>query len=386
MNVLFLTAWYPTAENQGYGVFIKEHAKAIQSASNELVVLAVLSLYSKSFFEIRVNDFQDESGIRTVEILIHSRFRDAIYHLIPFQNRIAFHYYKKLISKDFVPEIIHSNVIFPAGTTGRYFQKKLHLPHVITEHWSKIESALSKFYLSRSIQKSFQEADAVLPVSNYLKSNILKLLPGLQSQKFHVVPNVIDSETYFYKPKLHSNETVKFCAVATWATKKIPDKMPELFMEALNIVQKSIHQKIVLTMVGSGDRVKELRKMQLNYPVEFVGYRSKSEIADILHQSDFMLHASAMETFGIVVAEALMTGTPVVCSNVGALPELVDETNGILCENTLNDWVLGIEKALNAEFNHKKISEAVAHKFSYHSIGEQINEVYQQIVDQPKSF
>jgi len=68
-------------------------------------------------------------------------------------------------------------------------------------------------------------------------------------------------------------------------------------------------------MIGGGDRVDELKKLcdQQPYKIEFLGYQTKEEIALILQNSDFLVHASTIETFGVVLVEAMMTGTPVIC-------------------------------------------------------------------------
>jgi glycosyltransferase involved in cell wall biosynthesis len=74
-----------------------------------------------------------------------------------------------------------------------------------------------------------------------------------------------------------------------------------------------------------------------------------------------------------------MTGTPVICSNVGALPELVNDSNGVLCENYLADWIAGIEKALNSVFDLKQISENVKDHYNYQEIGKEIASVYKEL-------
>ena len=121
MKVLFITSWYPTKNNPNFGIFVKEHAKAIQTTDVELIVLAVVIERSNSFFRINIRNYQDDSGFQIVEILISSRFRDLIYHIIPLQNRIAYHFFNKQIAQEFNPDIVHSNVVFPAGMIGDFF-------------------------------------------------------------------------------------------------------------------------------------------------------------------------------------------------------------------------------------------------------------------------
>ena len=382
MKVLFLTSWYPSPENQAFGIFVKEHAKAVHTiASAEIIVFAFLFVRSGDLFSMNKRDYVDENGIRTFEITIKSRFRDVFYHLMPFQKRMAYRYFKKNISPDFQPDIIHSNVVFPSGIIGDYIAKKIKKPHIITEHWSKIASVLQKPYLSTLARNSYKHAAFILPVSDFLKSRILQLIPGLSSEKLISIPNIIDGQTFKFDKKDISSSEIRFCAVATWATKRIPDKTPELFIEALNILAKKTEKSIHLTMIGGGDRISELKALadKQDYPIDFTGALSKPEIARILQKTNFLVHASTIETFGVVTAEALMTGTPVICSNVGALPELVNDTNGVLCENTVESWLNGVEKALATSFDNQKIAESVRNKFSYKSVGQKIEEVYKSI-------
>ena len=81
-----------------------------------------------------------------------------------------------------------------------------------------------------------------------------------------------------------------------------------------------------------------------------------------------------------MVVEALLTGTPVVCSNVSALAELITPSNGILCENNVEDWVRGLKQAINSEFDRKQIAIDVKNKYDKKNIGIAINTVYQELV------
>jgi glycosyltransferase involved in cell wall biosynthesis len=161
----------------------------------------------------------------------------------------------------------------------------------------------------------------------------------------------------------------------------VPDKQPELFIEALAKLQNRIDKKIELTMVGNGNRVPELKALcqSLNLNVDFVGYKTKPQIAEILYKSDFFLHASKVETFGVVVVEALMTGTPVICSAVGGLPELIDDSNGVLCENTVDDWEEAVTKSIRKLFVSRFISDNIVDNYSYNRIGGVINRIYRSI-------
>jgi len=381
MKILYLTSWYPTKKNPTVGIFIKEHAKAIHLAGNELVVIAILIETSKSLFNKKVLDYIDENGIRTIEIQLSSQFKDILYHLIPIQYFICKQTYNNLFSKNFSPDIIHSNVIFPAGIIGSWLANDLKKPHVITEHWSRINGLLRKPILSNWAKIAYKNASKIVPVSRFLQNRISNLIPEIEEIKFSVVGNIVDSSTFKYKKKTNLDNTIQFCAIATWANKKVADKLPELFIEALSKVQTNENRHLKLIMIGGGDKVEELKLLceKNNLDTEFTGYLDKTQIAEHLQKSNFFVHASTVETFGVVTAEALLCGTPVICSNVGALPELVNDSNGVLCENILECWVNGLNRIIKYEFNTQEIAENVSNKFSTEEIGKQITSIYREL-------
>jgi len=381
MKILFFTAWYPSEINPNFGVFIKEHAKAIQTTDNEIVVLAIVIHRSKCLWEKTTKDFVDENGIRTILIEITTCFRDIAYHAIPLQYWIVKRTFRKL-QPAFNPDIVHSSVIFPAGIIGNWLSKKLKKPHIISEHFSGIARTLRIPIISYWAKKAYQKATYILPVSTYLKENLIALMPVLKKNNIQVIPNIIDEQLFVYKEKSAVSDKITLCSIATWNKYKKPAKQPELLIDAVSALQKEVDKEIILIMVGGGDKLDELKERCKEKKVNaiFTGYLAKSEIVKKLHEADFFVHPTLIETFGVVVAEALFIGTPVICSNTGALGELVNEQNGILCVNTVEDWTEALKTAINTTFDHQKIAENIKEKYSYKQIGKAIDEVYQEVI------
>jgi glycosyltransferase involved in cell wall biosynthesis len=383
MKILSIASWYPTKRNPNFGIFIKEHAKAINSTHCEIVVLGIVIHRSKNLWSKAISDSVDENGVRTVLIEIDTRFRDIIYHAVPIQYCLAKNAFKRLIQPGFEPDIIHSNVIFPAGIIGDWLAKSIARPHVITEHWTRVRNFAQMPILSIWGKKAYTRATRILPVSRFLQHEIENSFSISDQNKFKVIGNVIDSNTFTFKEKESNPDELRLCAIATWAHLKHPAKQPELLINALSVLQKEIDKTIVLTMVGGGDKVEGLKKLcfEKGVKAEFTGYLEKPEIVKKLQNSDFFVHATTIETFGVVVAEALLTGTPVVCSNVSALRELISNSNGELCDNTVEDWVRGLKRAMQATYDKQQIYLDIKQKYEILNIGSQIKTMYKEVLN-----
>ncbi len=382
MKILFISSWYPTLKNLNYGIFVKEHASAIKSSGNEIVVLAIVLHRSNKLWSKKLSDSIDNNGIRTILIEISTCFYDYVYHALPLQYIILKCRYTNYLQKDFKPDIVHSNVIFPAGILGYWLAKSLKKPHIITEHWTRVRNFSHMPLLSRWGKKAYQNAVKILPVSIFLHNEILQSFKISDSKKFTIIGNVIDSKTFCFKEKKTNNNQLKLCSIATWSHLKHPAKQPELLISAVSELQKEIKQTIQLTMIGGGSKVDELKELCRSKSVNavFTGYLDKLEIAKYLQDADFFVHPTNIETFGVVVAEALLTGTPVICSNISALKELISDSNGILCENNINDWIRGIKLATETKFDGKQISLNLFKKFDCNNIGIEINSVYNTLL------
>jgi hypothetical protein len=74
---------------------------------------------------------------------------------------------KKLNKQGFKPEIIHSNVIHPMGILGDKLSKFLHIPHIITEHFTGIQRILDNLLIGKYAKKAYINAHKILPVSQF---------------------------------------------------------------------------------------------------------------------------------------------------------------------------------------------------------------------------
>lgn len=374
MKVLFFTHWFPTEENPQKGVFILEQAKALQSVGMQVTILHVRIEAASGLVKNEVSE-SDIDGIPLVTIDLRGKLWKWIYTYYPYQLRLM----KKALRKASLNlssfDVFHSHVIHPAGAVGHRLAVEFGLPHYISEHWSNLA-----YYFKKNLYKSwgkeaYDEAKNIFVVSHFLKEKTSGFVAA--SDKVKVVPNVVPANEFKFRPG-PIGSSYHFVMAAKWNKGKRVIKRPKLLIKAVAEASKNLDKPVILSILGDGDRIPELKKncAENNVHAEFHGFVDKRMMAAQFQKADLFLHGSEYETFSVVVAEALKCGTPVVASNVAAIPELIDETNGILVENKLTPWKNAIVQAIENKYDKKAIAESYKNRFGYKEVGEMLLTAY----------
>jgi glycosyltransferase involved in cell wall biosynthesis len=108
---------------------------------------------------------------------------------------------------------------------------------------------------------------------------------------------------------------------------------------------KRLGFKLVVAGTGKTDKViEETAELCAAAGADFVGDVRGAEKADLLAGAKALLFPTRVnEAFGLVMAEALMSGTPVICSDKGACPELISPEVGFVC-TTQQDYAEAFER------------------------------------------
>ncbi len=137
---------------------------------------------------------------------------------------------------------------------------------------------------------------------------------GFPARKLTVKPNFLND------PPLPGNGEGGY---AVFVGRLSPEKGLRTLLAAWRL-----NPALPLKIVGTGPLEEELRRTALaeRLPVEFLGYRGRADIYDIVGRAELMVVPSEWyEGFPMVVLEALACGTPVVASRLGSLSEVVVE-------------------------------------------------------------
>jgi glycosyltransferase involved in cell wall biosynthesis len=117
-----------------------------------------------------------------------------------------------------------------------------------------------------------------------------------------------------------------------------PEKNHRMFLEAAAVLREKHGERFVFLVVGSGAEEEKLREtaseLELADSVRFLGDRDDVDM--VLKGSDASVLCSypVVETYPLAVLEAMATGIPVVSTNVGSVPEIIEDgVDGMIIES-----------------------------------------------------
>lgn len=148
------------------------------------------------------------------------------------------------------------------------------------------------------------------------------------------IPNGVDLEVFkptegdFRKRYGLEGKKIILGVASAWAKSKGADVFSEL--------SQNLDEDYKVVMVGVSDALAATLPKEILTIPKTLNIR---ELAEIYTAADVFLNPSRQETMGLTTVEAMACGTPVVTSNLTAVPEVVDEKSGIVCENLEIDTI-----------------------------------------------
>jgi len=387
MKILWLCSWYPHSADRFDGDFIERHARAL-SAIQQVDVIHLVQNTGLLTNETYRTEERKENNLHAKIVFVpvpntpFSKLTAALF------NR---RYYKQLldilteyIQQNGMPDIVHVHVPVKMGAGALWLKRKYDIPFVVTEHaniyHNRQEENIHTYspYFRFITKRVIEKADALITVSDYLGKAINQFAG---KKKYMVIPNVVDTSVFHYTEKEKNDSLFRFLHVSNL----YPVKNPRLMLEAIRLFLKK-DQSAEFIFSGNKTNEWEMAAAKLGIckkHIHFTGEIPYEKVAEEMKRADALFLYSKSETFSCVTAEALCCGLPVVSSNVGAIPELINTDNGILAEPesavALASAMLSLKANCN-QFNRKKISEDASAKYNYRIVAEQLLSVYKKVL------
>jgi glycosyltransferase involved in cell wall biosynthesis len=136
-------------------------------------------------------------------------------------------------------------------------------------------------------------------------------------------------------------------------------------------IQDNVNAKLLIA--GADDGVKDIllsqiHNLNLSDSVFLIGSVNFEDKISLLSNCDAFALASEFESFGIVVAEALACGTPVIVSNKTPWRDLEINNCGILADNEKNSFYHSFKKIIEIKFDKASIKSYVKLNYDWEVI------------------
>jgi colanic acid/amylovoran biosynthesis glycosyltransferase len=182
------------------------------------------------------------------------------------------------------------------------------------------------------LDEKIKRALFVSCISNYARSQGMIFAPQENWNRMHVVHCGIDPA--LFQMVSHTEKPDEQGKRLLFVGRLVAAKGLLILLESLAIL-KRWHPDISLTVVGDGPDRNNLEQMTcdlgLGKSVNYVGYKSQTEVREYFQQTDVFVMSSFAEGIPVVLMEAMASGVPVVATQIAGISELVeDDINGYL--------------------------------------------------------
>lgn len=351
MKVLYLSAWYPTERDAMAGLFVQKHAEAVAEQGCDVRVL-----------------YSEKTGFAWAQDIYKQ--------------------WRQLQTEWGRPDIVQMNVLDKNGLLALWLKWKYRIPYIIVEHWSgylPINFSFRGGWHGWIMRKIAERASCILPVSQMLEEAMKQC--GIKNENWMRIHNVVDD--FFYHPISPITITPKeskfrFLHVSCFDEKA---KNVQGLLRAFKRVANQ-RQDFELILVGTGvDHAQAVAyARQLQFPcnmLTFTGEQTPHEVAQWMQQSDCFVLFSNYENAPVVLSECLAIGLPIITSNAGGIPEMVNAECGVLIPSRNEDALAyAILQMLNGEVTYHQDAILVqGKKYTFQSVGAQLSKLYRRIID-----
>ena len=372
-KVLFVTNLYPSDEEPNRGVYIRNQAVALEKSGYEICVLQMDYRSIRRKRKLGINwRKQDDIWVCHFSVPI-SPFTAVQYALAGRLTEIGIKHIEEKFGKF---DLIHGH--FLEGAYGLIeIKRKRNIPIIFTEHGSNLLDKNRSNIENQRMARLYAAVDEMIVVGHrqYVCAENFSI------NSLSVIPNVIPDYFKHDAAIKENGNCFSFISVGNL----IESKCFGLLIDAFDKVYRE-NKNVRLTIVGKGPLEgglkKKVNERGLSECISFTGAVPNRKLADLYNKADCFVLPSRFETFGVVYAEALCTGTPIISTKNGGIDDIYEDGCGYLVEVDNEDELEDAMKRIMFDaFDHQAIAEKYQSKFGESNFVQQIEKVYEGVLN-----
>ncbi len=389
MKILMLTWEYPPRIVGGIARVVNDLSKRLIKDGHDVTVV--------TYREGNAPYFEDDKGVKVYRV---DNFMINPNNFIDWIMQMNFNMIAKaneIIAKEGAFDVIHAHdwlVAYAAKTLKNSYD----IPIVSTIHATEsgrnsgIHDEIQRYINDTEWMLTYESTEVIVN-SNYMKRELQSLF-GLPFEKINVIPNGINinmfngvEKDYDFRRKyaLDNEKIILFMG------RLVYEKGVQHLISAMPKILAGYHDA-KLVIAGKGGMLDELRaqvnSLGISNKVYFTGYMDSKQVCKMYKCADVSVFPSTYEPFGIVALEAMLSGTPVVVSDIGGLNEIVEHgVDGMKSyagnPNSLADSILALlYNPQLADSVVKKAKAKVKNEFNWAKIAQDTHFTYQKAICQ----
>jgi N-acetyl-alpha-D-glucosaminyl L-malate synthase BshA len=339
----------------GSGVMATELAKSLASRGHDVHLISTDPPF-------RLGEFHAGLRFHQVDTPTYPLFREPQY-ILSLANKVV------QVAREFDLDLVHAHYAVPHATAAFLAREVLRsrggprVPKVVTTlHGTDITLTGNDPSYSQIVAFSIEQSDAVTAVSENLRAVTRKEL-GI-AQEIAVIPNFLDCAVHRRLPaadlRRRFDTDDERTRIVIHVSNFRPVKRIPAVIEIFDRIRRQVPSRLLL--VGDGPELSTAHRTAQELGIAGLVHSAgaQQDVLPLLSIADVFLLPSAQESFGLAALEAMACEVPVVASNVGGLPEVIehDVTGFLHLPEDIDGMAASAVAVLTDTNRHRAIAEA----------------------------
>lgn len=282
-------------------------------------------------------------------------------------------------------KLIHAHTWFSDGAVALKLFKAYGIPYMVAIRSSDLNQFWKLPHLKKIGLEILKNAKKIILITprykqRFLEIEKIKQLGSDFNQKTLVIPNGLDP---FWINNLSSKtseikQPIQLLYIGVFTKRK---NVLRLIKSVQKLKNQSIDCKLTL-IGGNGNQEKEILNFIANKPhFDFRGkIYDKKELLSILKETDIFAMPSLKETFGLVYAEALSQGVPVIYSRNEGIDGVFDQNIGVAVDpRSIKSIAEGIKEIIDNYDQFDFVPQEIVSKLDWKKIALKYVDLYQSL-------
>jgi len=360
----------------GSGVVATELAKSLASREHQVHLISTDPPF-------RLGEFHAGLRFHQVATPTYPLFREPQY-LLSLANKVV------QVAREYDLAVIHAHYAVPHATAAFLAREVLRssggprVPKVVTTlHGTDITLVGNDPSYSQIIAFSIEQSDAVTAVSESLRAATRNEL-GI-TRDITVIPNFLDCSVHRRLPVPELRQRFDAADEGTRIVIHVsnfrPVKRASAVVHLFDRIRRRVPSRLLL--VGDGPDLGTAQRVAQDLGISALVHAAgaQQDVLPLLSIADLFVLPSAQESFGLAALEAMACEVPVVASNVGGLPEVIEHgVTGFLHEpDDLDGMAASAISVLTDARRHREMAEAARRRVHEQFCDERVVPLYEAL-------